>query len=96
MAPKEDMLPPGWDDLDRYVGRLVPELVYVLLPTVLYHPTIHPRTCISTALWNPNARYGRFKLFPLRDVSTPEAAVTMYEIMLTGHVAMPGKWASSL
>jgi hypothetical protein len=22
MAPKEDMLPPGWEDLDRYVDRL--------------------------------------------------------------------------
>lgn len=33
MAPKEDMLPPGWEDLDRYVDRLIriihplPELV---------------------------------------------------------------------
>lgn len=25
MAPKEDMLPPGWEDLDRYVDLLFRE-----------------------------------------------------------------------
>jgi hypothetical protein len=35
MAPKEDMLPPGWDDLDRYVDHLLPALLNAL---ALYHP----------------------------------------------------------
>lgn len=26
MAPKEDMLPPGWEDLDRYVDRSSAEI----------------------------------------------------------------------
>jgi hypothetical protein len=57
MAPKEDMLPPGWEDPDRYVDRLLP--VHLSQSPVHHHttPHLHPPFDLHLhdhrALWNP-------------------------------------------
>lgn len=56
MAPKEGMLPPGWDDLDRYV----PDLGICSILAVFY------AFILSSCSWGLNAiGFHIYKLFPL-------------------------------
>lgn len=53
MAPKEDMLPPGWEDIDRYADRLIETKSPIPDPTP--YPFWNPPLLLDRALWNPSA-----------------------------------------
>lgn len=91
MAPKEDMLPPGWEDLDRYV-----DLLFRMVPNPAPHrPNLH-------ALWNPNAPpspssdHLDYFLFGKYGQGTEEGWFSGVKMRYTMLTYMAGKWASSL
>ena len=84
MAPKEDMLPPGWEDIDRYV-----DILFRSIDAPKPLPTLHRH-----ALWNPNGcPSGDLDYFHFGELDSSQCGGERKNTMLT-HVA--GKWASSL
>lgn len=69
MARKEDMLPPGWEDLDRYVDLLF-RLAHPLSALILVPPPLPPNLPVGVSPFTverscQSIRGGYFRLFPL-------------------------------